>query len=89
MMKRITATLLLAFLCATASAADRVNINKADAGALAAALNGIGEARAAAIVQYRKAHGPFPSISALTNVDGIGEATLEKNKAHITVGGSE
>jgi len=86
MLRKLFVALMLTFLCAAASAADRVNINKASADALATALTGVGSARAAAIVQYRKAHGPFPSVSALTRVKGIGEATLAKNKDHITVG---
>jgi len=66
--------------------ADQVNINTADAATLAAALEGIGAAKAAEIVSYREQNGPFKSISDLLNVKGIGEATLEKNKDKLTVG---
>lgn len=57
-----------------------VDINTASAEQLAAELNGIGPARAEAIVQYREEHGPFSSVEQLIEVPGIGEATLEKNR---------
>lgn len=41
-------------------------------------LDGIGPARARAIVRYRDAHGPFTSARDLQNVRGIGPATAEK-----------
>jgi competence protein ComEA len=41
-------------------------------------LPGIGPGRAAAIVAYREAHGPFASIEALGQVPGIGPATVSK-----------
>jgi competence protein ComEA len=41
------------------------------------ALPGIGEVRAGAIVTYREANGPFASVDAVTDVSGIGPATLE------------
>lgn len=40
------------------------------------ALPGIGETKAAAIVAYRDAHGPFQTADALLAVDGIGPALL-------------
>ena len=60
----------------TAEAPGRVNINTADAEVLAT-LPGIGPKRASAIVAYREENGPFPVVEALTDVPGIGEATLE------------
>lgn len=77
--------LSLAF-CASAFAAGKVNINTADAGALADGLNGIGPAKAAAIVEYRKANGPFKSADQLASVKGIGLATVEKNREAIEIG---
>lgn len=62
-----------------------VNINKADAVTLAAALNGVGQARAEEIIRYREAYGPFKSVDELVDVKGIGPATLEKNRAVITL----
>ncbi len=62
-----------------------VNINKADAASLAAALNGVGASRAEEIVRYREAYGPFKSVEELADVKGIGPSTLEKNRALITL----
>ncbi len=59
-----------------------VNINKADAGALAYYLVGIGETRAKDIVKYRSKNGKFKSVEGLMEVPGIGEAIyagLKKN----------
>ena len=63
-----------------------VNINTADAKTIAEALQGIGLKKAEAIVQYRTEHGPFKTIEELANVPGIGEKTIEKNKADILLG---
>lgn len=63
-----------------------VNINTASAGELAAALNGVGEARARAIVEHREQFGPFSSVDELRYVNGIGASTLERNRPRITVG---
>ena len=62
-----------------------VNINTADAATLAASLKGVGAARAEEIVRYREAYGPFKSVDELTDVKGIGTATLEGNRAIITL----
>jgi competence protein ComEA len=74
----------LALACAlflTAPAfAEIVNINKADAAALAHNLNGIGETKAQKIVEYREQHGNFNSVDELANVPGIGAKTVEKNR---------
>lgn len=55
--------------------AGTVNVNTADSGELAT-LPGIGESKAAAIIQYRTEHGPFKSITDLDAVPGIGPSTL-------------
>lgn len=63
----------------------KVNINQASAEILAERLNGIGEKKAQAIIEYRNTNGPFKSVDELKNVSGIGEATLEKNRALLSV----
>ena len=62
-----------------------VDINKADASTLAAELNGIGSSKAAAIVAYREANGPFLHIEDLSNVKGIGVKTVEKNRSNLVI----
>jgi len=69
----------------SAGAANVVNINSATAEEIDAVLIGIGPAKARAIVDYRERNGQFKSISDLTNVKGIGESTLLKNKARISI----
>ena len=68
-----------------AAQAGQVNINKADADTLASALRGIGSARAMEIVRYRETYGPFTSVDELAEVKGIGKATLDDNRAVITL----
>lgn len=65
-------------------AADTINLNAADQATLAT-LDGVGESKAAAIIEYREANGPFASVGDLSKVSGIGEKTLEKNADRLTV----
>ena len=68
-----------------ATAVQPVNINEADAAALASGLNGVGRSRAEEIIRYRETYGPFKTVEELTEVKGIGKSTLEKNRAVITL----
>ncbi|KAF1691165.1 ComEA family DNA-binding protein [Pseudoxanthomonas koreensis] len=81
--------LLLAVLmgAGVAWAADKVDINSADAAQLEQVLVGVGPAKAEAIVEHRKANGPFKSADELALVKGIGLKTIERNRDLITVGG--
>ncbi len=63
--------------------AGPVNVNTADAETISAELKGIGLAKARAIVEYREKHGPFQSVEDLALVSGIGDRTLERNRADI------
>jgi competence protein ComEA len=63
-----------------------VNVNTADAGALAKALNGIGPAKAKAIVAYRDKNGPFKTVDQLAMVEGITQKLIERNRADIKLG---
>jgi len=73
-------------LTGAAFAAEPVNINEADAETLAESISGAGPKRAQAIVTHREEHGPFRSVDELLEVRGIGEKTLEDNRANLTVG---
>lgn len=64
-------------------AASTVNINAADAETMATVLVGVGNSRAEDIVRYREQFGPFTTVEQLTEVKGIGNSTLEKNRAAI------
>ena len=74
----------------TADAADiensseLININTAPASELVK-LKGIGEVKAAAIVEYRRINGNFKTVQDIMNVSGIGEKTFEKICGQITV----
>jgi competence protein ComEA len=81
--------LSLAFVGAAFASAGKVDINTADAATIAAALNGVGPAKAEAIVAYRTEHGPFKSIDQLVEVRGIGLATVDKNRELIVLGGAK
>jgi competence protein ComEA len=86
MSKLKTLLYTLLFLCSIPFAyADVVNINSADAPALAANIVGVGEKRAEAIVAYRSEHGHFDSVDELTQVKGIGDKILEKNRENLRV----
>jgi competence protein ComEA len=81
-------TLVLSLLFAgSAFAADKVNINTADAATIDRVLLNIGPSKAEAIVAYRKANGAFKSAEQLTLVKGIGLKTVEKNRDRIVVAG--
>jgi competence protein ComEA len=69
--------------------AEPVHVNTADAGALAKALNGVGPAKAKAIVAYRDKNGPFKTVDQLAMVEGITQKLIERNRADIKLGGDK
>ncbi len=76
---------LLAMLVSISSFAGPVDINSADASTLASAITGVGESKAAAIVEYRDAHGPFASVDELSKVKGVGMKTVDKSRNKLMV----
>ncbi|MDY2776024.1 MAG: helix-hairpin-helix domain-containing protein [Streptococcus infantarius] len=62
----------------------QINLNTATTEELQT-ISGIGAKRAQDIIDYRDANGGFSSVDDLKNVSGIGEKTLEKLKAEVTV----
>jgi competence protein ComEA len=87
MKKTLTAAaLMLSATFAFNAFGTPVNINKANAKTIAAALKDVGPTKARAIVKYRKAHGPFKSMEDLDKVTGIGAKTIKENKNDIRLG---
>lgn len=66
--------------------AGPVDINSADAETISEQLKGVGLAKAEAIVEYRKKHGPFKNPDELALVKGIGARTVDLNRTEIKVG---
>lgn len=81
----IGALVLCCALAGTVLAADTININTADATTLAESIQGVGMAKAEAIIRYREKNGPFMSVEQLAEVPGVGERTVEKNRAVLRV----
>ena len=77
-------TLLVACLPLWAFAGP-VDINTANAETLSTELDGVGMSKAKAIVEYREKHGPFKNPEDLSLVKGIGDRTVELNRANIRV----
>lgn len=69
---------------AQAEVQEAININTADAQTLTR-LKGVGLKKAEAIVAWREANGQFVSVDQLTEVKGIGEATLAANRDKIRI----
>ena len=67
----------------TAEKNSLININTANAKELQK-LEGIGEVKAAKIIEYRETYGNFSTIRDILKVNGIGEKTYEKIKDKIT-----
>jgi competence protein ComEA len=84
-MKKLFFLIVMFVLASSVYAA--VNINTATQAELET-LQGIGPAKAKAIVNYRKKNGPFKSPGDLEKVNGIGPATMKQLRKDITVGGT-
>ncbi len=63
---------------------SKININTATKEELVT-LNGIGDSKAEAIIEYRKKNGNFNSIDDIKNVSGFGDSIFAKIKDSITV----
>jgi competence protein ComEA len=61
---------------------DKISLNQANVQQLQS-LNGVGEKKALAIVEYREKNGGFKTVEEITNIKGIGPKLLEKNKSRL------
>ncbi len=82
---RKLAVLILLSLPVTLFAAEEVDINTADKEALMT-LSGVGESFAERIINYREQNGAFETVQELTQISGIGQSLIEKNKDTLTAG---
>lgn len=69
---------------ADAAQSSKININTASEAELKL-LKGVGDAKAKAIVEYRKQYGQFATVEDLTKVSGIGSKVLEDNRHLLTL----
>ena len=83
-MKKLFLILVMAFAFSGATYAA-VNINTATQAELQT-LQGIGPAKAKAIVDYRKKNGPFKLPNDLEKVNGIGPGIMKRLRKDVTVG---
>ena len=84
-MKKLLA-ILLAMFAFSGLAFAAVNVNTATKEELMS-LDGIGEVKAQAIIDYRKKNGSFKTIEELDNVPGIGPGTMAKLKNDVSLKG--
>lgn len=78
---------VIGFLMSSLSAFAAVNVNTATQEQLES-LNGIGPAKAQAIIEYRQKNGGFKTLEDLDKVPGIGEGVLSKIKSEVTLTGA-
>lgn len=67
---------------------EKIELNTASRSDLTR-LPGIGETKAERILAWRDEHGGFASVEQLTEIKGIGEATLARLKEYVTVGSAD
>ena len=82
---RKLAVLIFLSLPVTLCAGEEVDINTADKETLMT-LSGIGESYAERIINYREQNGGFKSVQELTDIRGIGQSLVEKNRDLLTAG---
>jgi competence protein ComEA len=87
LMRKFLTIVLVTLVAFTGAAYAAVNINTATQAELET-LQGIGPAKAKAIIDHRKKNGSFKSADDLEKVNGIGPATLKRLRKDIAAGGA-
>lgn len=85
----VSSGLALCLLAPLSAFGGPVDINTADATTLARELNGIGPARAQAIVAYRTEHGPFKSVDDLRLVKNLPQKVIDANRELLRIEGAK
>lgn len=80
---------LVLFLGISLAQAEPININTADAETFATAMVGVGSKLGQAIVDHRDRNGDFKTVDQITEVKGIGDKILEKNRSKLSIGQTE
>ena len=83
-MRKLLLMIVILFVM-TGVANAEVNINSATQSELEM-LQGIGPAKAKAIIEYREKNGSFESVNDLEKVNGIGSETIKQLGDNVTVG---
>jgi competence protein ComEA len=83
LIRGLSAAFVAATLLAPVAIAGPVDVNTADAKTLARELQGVGMAKAEAIVSHREKNGPFKSADDLAKVKGLGKKLIDQNKANL------
>ena len=86
-MKKLLLALATGLMLVSGAALAAVNVNTASADELAQ-LDGIGDVKAAAIVEDRETNGDYASLDDMTRVSGIGDKTVDGLRETATVGDS-
>jgi competence protein ComEA len=81
--RSLVQSLIVSLMPVAAALAGAVNVNTADVNTIAKELDGIGPAKAQAIVEYRQKNGPFRTPEDLLKVQGIGQRVLDMNRGNI------
>ena len=83
-MRKFIIALVGATVIGAGAAMASVNLNTATAQQLET-LNGVGPAKAQAIIAYRTQNGPFKSVQDLSKVPGLTQPTVAKLASELTV----
>jgi competence protein ComEA len=76
---------IAALLLASSALAAPLDVNTASAQQLDT-LPGVGRSKAQAIIAHREAHGPFPDVSSVAAVSGIGPGTMRAIRGRVVAG---